>query len=499
MHSVIVIILPAFVAQATVQDAMDLLVDKLIDKVFDRGLKTLLQTDLDNTTLAKGAGHFALEGSSARTALAPITKGRSMSRHLPGHFKGTQQWKVSALPCRTIASPGGVAPGILCAAVSEGTKTKATLPGVNYDSCIAQHPPFQGISSAQQYIGTLEALVEAGKMPGSVKNDLVGLYKTYKGAIGKNIEEPAADRETAEMLAAVTERVVMEFKQPFTFPSMHKRIMEPFNHYDFGQRFIGNLIDFDKSFVAHADRILAMQQALSRGENVLLLSNHQSEADPEVWAWMTAALAPPLATEMFYIAGDRVVTDYVAKPFSMGRNLVCVHSKRHIDDDPTTKAAKMATNQRSVRELGKLFKAGGVAVWVAPSGGRDRKDSSGEYSVAKFDPSAVMLLYRMMDKSDKPGHVYPMAMASAEILPPPATVQKDLGEERVMDFRGVGISVAEELDTKGILDGIEDKSEQAEVLSKAAYEKVTQMYKPLADVVYDGVQAGEDFSQPWKA
>jgi glycerol-3-phosphate O-acyltransferase len=325
------------------------------------------------------------------------------------------------------------------------------------------------------------------------------LYKTYKDALAKALEEPVADREAAEMVASLSERVVMEAKQPFTFPSAHKRIVEPFDYYDFGQRFIGNLINFDKSFVGHAERILDMQQALARGENVLLFSNHQTEADPEVWAWMTEALAPAMAEETFYIAGDRVVTDVLAKPFSMGRNLVCVHSKKHMDDDPDTKAAKMATNARSVRELGKLFKGGGVIVWVAPSGGRDRKGTSGEYEVSKFDPSAVMLLYRMLASAKRPGHVYPMAMASAEILPPPAAVEKTLGEERVMDFRGVGISVGDELDTTAILDGIEDKGEQAQALAVAAYEKVTKVYKPLADVIYDGAKAGKDFSQPWKA
>ena len=32
-------------------------------------------------------------------------------------------------------------------------------------------------------------------------------------------------------------------------------------------------------------------------------------------------------TEVIYVAGDRVVTDALCKPFSMGRNLFCVHSK----------------------------------------------------------------------------------------------------------------------------------------------------------------------------
>ena len=40
---------------------------------------------------------------------------------------------------------------------------------------------------------------------------------------------------------------------------------------------------------------------------------------------------PNLATDVIYVAGDRVVTDALCKPFSMGRNLFCVHSKKHIE------------------------------------------------------------------------------------------------------------------------------------------------------------------------
>ena len=37
--------------------------------------------------------------------------------------------------------------------------------------------------------------------------------------------------------------------------------------------------------------------------------------------------SPPIHAEVIYVAGDRVVTDALCKPFSMGRNLFCVHSK----------------------------------------------------------------------------------------------------------------------------------------------------------------------------
>lgn len=59
----------------------------------------------------------------------------------------------------------------------------------------------------------------------------------------------------------------------------------------------------------------------------MLLANHQTEADPAVFALLLEAQFPRLATDVIYVAGDRVVTDPVCVPFSMGRNLFCVHSK----------------------------------------------------------------------------------------------------------------------------------------------------------------------------
>lgn len=58
---------------------------------------------------------------------------------------------------------------------------------------------------------------------------------------------------------------------------------------------------------------------------MVLLANHQTEADPGVFAHMLISSHPNLATDVIYVAGDRVVTDALSKPFSMGRNLFCVH------------------------------------------------------------------------------------------------------------------------------------------------------------------------------
>ena len=51
---------------------------------------------------------------------------------------------------------------------------------------------------------------------------------------------------------------------------------------------------------------------------------------------------PRLAEEMIFVAGHRVISDPLAVPLSIGRNLICIYSKKHIENPPEVKAAKAA-------------------------------------------------------------------------------------------------------------------------------------------------------------
>ncbi len=44
----------------------------------------------------------------------------------------------------------------------------------------------------------------------------------------------------------------------------------------------------------------------------------------------------------------------------------------------------------------------------------------------------------MMAKSKKAGHLWPMAMYSWEVMPPPASLEKNLGERRLTGYAGTG-------------------------------------------------------------
>lgn len=79
-------------------------------------------------------------------------------------------------------------------------------------------------------------------------------------------------------------------------------------------------------------------------------------------------------------------------------------------------------------------------MWIAPSGGRDRPDADGHWTPDKFDPTAVELMASLIGRAKKPGHLYPMAMYSYPIMPPPKKVREEGGGGELTGFveRGGG-------------------------------------------------------------
>ena len=70
---------------------------------------------------------------------------------------------------------------------------------------------------------------------------------------------------------------------------------------------MSQLINFEKSIVASIDMLEKIEQQLKNGDNVVLMANHQTEADPAVWALLVEAKFPEMARNLIYIAGMREV------------------------------------------------------------------------------------------------------------------------------------------------------------------------------------------------
>src|SRR5262249_36194951 len=159
----------------------------------------------------------------------------------------------------------------------------------------------------------------------------------------------------------------------------------PFDYYAFGNTFFRLLVDAKASRVKGDKNIHEIIAHLKNGHNVVLLSNHQIEADPQAISILLDDKYPGLAEGMIAVGGERVITDPLAVPFSMGRNLLCIYSKRYIDHPPEKKAEKQHHNKRTMEIMSLLLKEGGKLIYVAPSGGRDRRNKQGVVEVAPFD------------------------------------------------------------------------------------------------------------------
>ncbi|KAH9321312.1 hypothetical protein KI387_015951, partial [Taxus chinensis] len=314
---------------------------------------------------------------------------------------------------------------------------------------------------------------------------------------------PNAKEIVLSNMATAFDRISLQFEDPFTFPSYHRAIREPFDYYMFGQNYIRPLIDFRNSYVGNLSIFHEMEKLLMQGHNIVLISNHQSEADPAVIALMLEATNPFIAERITYIAGDRVVLDPVCKPFSMGRNLLCVYSKKHINDVPELAEMKRKANTRTLKEMALLLRKGGQLIWIAPSGGRDRPDPvTKDWFPAPFEDSSADNMRRLVEHSGVPGHLYPLALLSHDIMPPPLEVEKEIGEKRMIGFHGVGISVAPEARFSEFSAGLENQEKVREAFSKALYDTVVMHYNVLKSAIYGGkgMDASDSYvnlCQPW--
>ncbi|KAK3257668.1 hypothetical protein CYMTET_33257 [Cymbomonas tetramitiformis] len=97
-------------------------------------------------------------------------------------------------------------------------------------------------------------------------------------------------------------------------------------------------------------------------------------------------------------------------------------------------------------------------------------------------PDAIEMMRKFGTKKGvQPTTFYPMAMATFDIMPPPSTVGGALGEERVVNYTGVGLSLGEALDVSpdaSWAEGVEADGLKA-ALAQHAYDKVFREYESI--------------------
>lgn len=363
--------------------------------------------------------------------------------------------------------------------------------------------PFLRARSEEELLSHIRKEVETGRLSSDIANGLEELYYNYRNAVLQS-GDPRANEIILSNMAVAFDRILLEVEDPFTFSPHHQAIREPFDYYMFGQNYIRPLIDFRRSYIGNISIFSDMEDKLQQGHNIVLMSNHQTEADPAIIALLLERTNSHIADTIVYVAGDRVVTDPLCKPFSMGRNLLCVYSKKHMNDAPELIEMKRRSNTRSLKEMALLLRAGSQIIWIAPSGGRDRPDPiTGEWYPAPFDVSSVDNMRRLVEHSTVPGHIYPLSLLCYEVMPPPPQVEKQIGERRTVSYHGVGLSVSPELDFSEVAAGCETPEEAKEAFSQALYNSVAEQYNVLKSAIceHQGLNASNtiiSLSQPWQ-
>ncbi|XP_022736522.1 glycerol-3-phosphate acyltransferase, chloroplastic-like isoform X3 [Durio zibethinus] len=318
--------------------------------------------------------------------------------------------------------------------------------------------------SEQELLSGIRKEVEAGRLPPNVAAGMEELYQNYRNAVFQS-GDPAAVGIVLSNMAVAFDRMLLDlrtviFQDPFVFETYHRALREPFDYYMFGQNYFRPLINFRNSYVGNLSLFYEIEEKLKQGHNVVLISNHQTEADPHIIALLLEKTNPHVAENMIYVAGDRVIADPLCKPFSMGRNLLCVHSKKHMFDVPELAEMKRRVNTRSLKEMALLLRGGSKIVWIAPSGGRDRPDPFTE-------------------------EWYP--------------VEKEIGEKRIITFHGAGLSIAQKISLPEIAASCEKSEEAKDVYTQALYKSVTEQYDVLKSAVHgkqglEASTAGQVFS-----
>ncbi|KAK4792363.1 hypothetical protein SAY86_022798 [Trapa natans] len=381
----------------------------------------------------------------------------------------------------------------------------ASVSGDDPDKCneeVRHSRTFLDVRSEEELLSGIRKEEQLGTLTPNIAAAMEELFHNYKNAVSKS-GIPNADEVVLSNMSVLLDRVLLDAEEPFVFPPHHKMLREPFDYYMFGQNYIRPLIDFRNSYVGNISIFNDIQEKLQQGHNVVMISNHQTEADPAVIALLLELAHPYIAENLTYVAGDRVVTDPLCKPFSMGRNLICVYSKKHMFDVPELAEMKRRANTRSLKEMAVLLRSGSQIVWIAPSGGRDRPDpSTGEWHPAPFDSSSVDNMRRLVEHSGVTGHIYPLALSCYDIMPPPPLVEKEIGEKRIIAFCGVGLSVAPGFNFSDAVASSMTPEEARDAYCQALFNSVNDQYDVLRSAIHgqQGSRASTPtilLSQPW--
>lgn len=329
----------------------------------------------------------------------------------------------------------------------------------------------------QAVVNRLNGHLQTLAIPEKYRVLLQEFYESYGKALA---QVPISMEKYEPFFISYMNAVHKQCLEPFLFQSYHERIRHPFDYYQFGLEILKPLIELDRSSVKGLDALKDIEASLAKGHNAIFLANHQTEADPQAISILLEKTAPQFAEKLIFVAGERVITDPLAVPFSMGRNLLCIYSKRYIDFPPELKSKKQLHNKRTMELMSEMLSEGGKAIYIAPSGGRDRPNAQGVFEVAPFDPQSIEMIYLMAERAGHPTFFYPMALHTQELIPPPETIQLELGEARRAKRGKIQLGFGPAIDMEQFPGNtLTDKRKRREARAHHIWELVKKIYTSL--------------------
>ncbi len=320
----------------------------------------------------------------------------------------------------------------------------------------------------------LSELKQSGQLSEAYYNQVLSSIDCFRAAFDS---EHRSFEPMIPLLSDFFKYIIEQLKAPYKFQAYHQKVRAPVDYHKFSLDFFRPLIDLAQSKIIGVETLNQAVEQMARGENVVFLANHQTEADPQAIALLLEKDYPLLSENTIYVAGERVITDPMAIPFSLGTDLLCIYSKRYIDFPPEEKENKQMHNKRTMDLMSSLLKEGGKAIYVAPSGGRDRKNAAGEIIPAAFDANSIEMFYLMAKKAKTPTHFYPLALDTYALLPPPDTINIDLGEVRIAKYTPIQLSFGEEIEME--TPPHESKEERRKIRADKIWKTVCNLYREI--------------------
>ena len=398
---------------------------------------------------------------------------------------------LSALSASAVAYGAFVEPAALRPAVVS-SRHAAAAPSMILDQMQKAADAVKGAAAeqvvAKKVADKLAKAKEKYPIPEKYEPVMQGFFTSYMTEVYK----AGNDVDYYEgVLTNLFKKVLENMKEPHQFQPFHAAMREPFDYYALGNEFATGVINQEDSRIEGEEKIAQIQQQVAAGDNVVLFANHQSEADPQIFSVLLDPKYPGFAESTIFVAGDRVTTDLLAGPFSMGRNLLCIFSKKHIENPPELKSQKSRHNRNVMKTMQQMFTEGGKIIWVAPSGGRDRANEDGKFTVAPFDSKSVEMFRLMADKAGRTTHFYPLSMLTHPICPPPQQVGGAVGEVRTVKWSPAGLHFGDEVDLEAFAQGcvVDNFPEDCDPAQKrdALRDALTQHIHGIVQGNYEGL------------